>query len=91
MVERTFAWLVSHRRLSKDYEALPATSEALIYIAMIYLMLHRLAPPCKVPSHTPYESPVYITNQGCAKFRLASAESRRCLGSSSASTSGATA
>jgi len=44
MVERSFGWLGRHRRLSKDYEALPATSEALIYIAMIYLMLHRLAP-----------------------------------------------
>jgi putative transposase len=42
IVERTFAWLGSHRRLSKDYEALPATSEAMIYIAMIRLMLARL-------------------------------------------------
>ena len=42
IVERTFAWLGFHRRLSKDYEALPATSEALIYVAMIRLMLARL-------------------------------------------------
>ena len=43
IVERTFAWLSFHRRMSKDYEALPATSETLIYVAMIRLMLARLA------------------------------------------------
>lgn len=43
VVERTFAWLGRYRRLSKDYEHLPATSEALIYAAMVRLMLRRLA------------------------------------------------
>ena len=43
VVERTFAWLNAHRRLSKDYEALPKTSEAVIRIAMIKIMLNRLA------------------------------------------------
>jgi putative transposase len=42
-VERTFAWLGQSRRLSKDYERLPATSEAMIYGAMSRLMLRRLA------------------------------------------------
>lgn len=42
VVERTFAWLGNYRRLSKDYEYLPATSEALIYLAMSHLMLRRL-------------------------------------------------
>lgn len=42
VVERTFAWLGKNRRLSKDYELLPSTSEALMYIAMIRLMLRRL-------------------------------------------------
>ena len=43
IVERTFAWLGRSRRLSKDYEFLPHTSEAMIYLAMTRLMLRRLA------------------------------------------------
>jgi len=43
IVERTFAWLVRQRRLARDYEHLPETSEAFIYVAMIRLMLRRLA------------------------------------------------
>ncbi|MYA05433.1 MAG: transposase [Caldilineaceae bacterium SB0664_bin_22] len=44
VVERTFAWLGRYRRLSKDYEGLPETSEAWIRLAMIDRMLHRLGP-----------------------------------------------
>ena len=44
VVERTFAWLSQSRRLSKDYERLAETSETLIYVAMMRLMLQRLAP-----------------------------------------------
>lgn len=43
VVERTFGWFNWCRRLSKDYEMLPQTSEAFIYVAMIRLMLKRLA------------------------------------------------
>lgn len=45
VVEKTFAWLGRSRRLSKDYERLPQTAEALVYIAMSRLMLKRLAHP----------------------------------------------
>ena len=44
VVERTFGWLGRSRRLSKDYEAVPASAEAWIYLAMIHLMLRRLQP-----------------------------------------------
>jgi transposase len=43
IVERTFGWLDQNRRLSKDYERLPATSETFVYTAMSRLMLRRLA------------------------------------------------
>ena len=43
VVERTFGWLNNYRRLSKDYEELPETSEAFIYLAMSHIMLRRLA------------------------------------------------
>jgi putative transposase len=43
VVERTFAWILRNRRMSRDYEFLPETGEALIYVTMIRLMLRRLA------------------------------------------------
>jgi putative transposase len=43
IVERTFGWLGRYRRHSKDYERNTASSEAMIYIAMIHVMLRRLA------------------------------------------------
>jgi putative transposase len=44
IVERTFGWLGRYRRMSKDYESLPQSSENMIYLAMINLMVHRLQP-----------------------------------------------
>jgi putative transposase len=43
IVERRFAWLGRYRRLKSDYERLPETTEAVIHIAMIRLMVRRLA------------------------------------------------
>jgi putative transposase len=42
VVERTFAWLGRYRRMSKDYELLAEVSTAMIYAAMVHLMLKRL-------------------------------------------------
>jgi putative transposase len=42
VVERSFAWLGRYRRLSRDYEYVPATSEAVIQLAMSLLLLRRL-------------------------------------------------
>jgi transposase len=43
VVERTLGWLMGCRRLVRDYELLPETSETLIYLAMIRIMVRRLA------------------------------------------------
>lgn len=53
VVERTFAWLTDCRRLSKDYEVCTETSESFIYLAMIQLMLKRLAPD---PAYRPWDA-----------------------------------
>jgi transposase len=43
VAERTFAWISHNRRMSKDYEHLCSTGEALIYAEMTRLMVRRLA------------------------------------------------
>jgi putative transposase len=45
IVERTFGWFNNFRRMSKDYEHNPKTSEHIVYINMIAVMLKRLAEP----------------------------------------------
>jgi putative transposase len=44
VVERTFAWLGRYRRLSRDYEHTPSSSEAVMKIAAIHHYLRRLDP-----------------------------------------------
>jgi hypothetical protein len=41
-IVRTFSWIDHNRRMSKDYERLPESGEAFIYIAMSRLMVRRL-------------------------------------------------
>ena len=43
VIERTIGWIMRNRRMSRDYEFLAETTEALIYVAMIRLMLRRLS------------------------------------------------
>ncbi len=43
VVERTCAWISRNRRMSRDYEFLAETTEALIYVCVIRLMVKRLA------------------------------------------------
>ena len=45
VVERTLGWLGRWRRLARDYEELPEVEEAMVKLAMIRLMLHRLVHP----------------------------------------------
>ncbi len=42
IVERTFSWIDQNRRMSKDYERLPESAEAFIYVAMSRFMARRL-------------------------------------------------
>jgi transposase len=52
VVERTFGWLMRCRRLARDYERLPATSEAFIKWSMIGIMTRRLVP---APGRRPWQ------------------------------------
>ena len=60
VVERTIAWLGRYRRLSKDYEYYPASSEAQVQISSIHLMLRRLRPN-KDSQSPPFKYPKKVT------------------------------
>ena len=47
VVERTLGWLGRWRRLAREYEELPEVSETMVKLAVIRLMLHRLAHPSR--------------------------------------------
>ena len=54
LVERSLSWITGWRRLDRDYERLPATSEAMVKWAMIGVMTRRLAP---APGRRPWSTP----------------------------------
>jgi transposase len=43
IIERTLAWISHNRRLARDFENLARTATALVHLAMIKIMLRRLA------------------------------------------------
>jgi putative transposase len=53
VAERTLGWLGRRRRLAKEYEELPEVSKTMVKLAMIRLMLHRLAHPNRKRLPTP--------------------------------------
>jgi putative transposase len=57
VVERTLGWLNRERRLSKDYERLPSTTEAWVNVAMVRLMTRRLSHPPDGPAAPPPAEP----------------------------------
>ena len=67
VVERTFAWLGRYRRLSKDYEHMPESSEAVVKIAAIHHYLRRLCPQAGATKPT---LPVQGTSPKTSRLRL---------------------
>jgi putative transposase len=64
VVERTFAWLGRFRRLTRDYEFLPATSQAAIYLAASQLLVRRLAGGAASRQHRPVGPAAELTPSG---------------------------
>lgn len=69
-MERTFAWLGKYRRLSKNYEYHTDTSEAMIYVAMIHLMVQRIAvkTPLELKDSTPIQECLENQNRNAVPF-----------------------
>jgi putative transposase len=57
VVERTYGWWNRERRLSKDYERLPDTTQAFVYVTMIRLMTRRLVRPETEPPDPTIDMP----------------------------------
>jgi len=63
VVERTFAWIGRYRRNSKDYEVRTDSSESMIRISSISLMLRRLASPEPKDAGFRYPKPAIVQEQ----------------------------
>jgi transposase len=63
VVERTFGWIMKHRRCVRDYERLPEHHETYLYWSMIHVMAARIArrqapaPPAPIPAATRLQAP----------------------------------
>ena len=65
VVERTLGWLGRYRRLSKDYECLTQSSEAMVRIALIRLLLRRFTQLNEAqPSHLPNQRGRSVVREG---------------------------
>lgn len=62
-VERTYGWLMVHRRLARDCESLPARSEAMIQLAIADLMARRLTDESTISRRDPAK-PHQLQNPG---------------------------
>ena len=60
VVERTFAWIGRYRRHSKDYEKRTDSSESMILLSSMSLMLRRLKPPDQASPEFRYPRPVKV-------------------------------
>ena len=63
VVERTFAWIGRYRRNSKDYEKRTDSSESMVLISSMSLMLRRLKPPEKKEPPFKYPKPAKLKKQ----------------------------
>ena len=63
VVERTHAWIGRYRRNSKDYERRTDSSESMILISSMSLMLRRLKPPEKKEPPFKYPKPAKLKKQ----------------------------
>jgi len=53
VVERGFGWIMTHRRLARDYETKPTHSESMVRLEMISILAKRATGERTMTWHTP--------------------------------------